>query len=255
MPRLSLLVLVLLASVGVACVAADGAEERTEGARPIVVGSDLDNPPFAYLDADGRPAGRDVQMMRWIAGMLGRELEWRRMPFERLLDACAVGEVDVVCATLGITAERMRRVDFSRPYFETVIAVVAREGPGEPRTIADLAGRRVAAGPGTTSEKAVRERSWFAHGVFDGEKSSTARLVSGEVDAVAMDEPAARRTVAASRGPGAGPRLVLLEGDLGAERYALALPRGSALGPPIDRALRVLEERGDLALLDRSHGL
>ena len=38
--------------------------------KPIVVGSDLDNAPFAYLDKDGNAAGRDVDMMIAIAHML-----------------------------------------------------------------------------------------------------------------------------------------------------------------------------------------
>ncbi|TAJ09182.1 MAG: transporter substrate-binding domain-containing protein, partial [Planctomycetota bacterium] len=34
---------------------------------PIVVASDLDNPPFAFVDSRGEPAGRDIEMMNELA--------------------------------------------------------------------------------------------------------------------------------------------------------------------------------------------
>ena len=65
-----------------ACVASRG-----RGLEPVVVASDLDNAPFAFVGRDGRPAGRDVEMMERLAAHAGLALEWRRMPFEELLPA------------------------------------------------------------------------------------------------------------------------------------------------------------------------
>jgi len=208
-------------------------------ARPaLVVASDLDNLPFAGVDADGRPIGRDVELMERLAAGIGRRVEWRRMPFAELLGAAERGEVDVVCATLGITPERAERVLFTRPYFETSIAVVVRAGPpdgGEPTTLAELAGRAVAAGAGTTSERAVRLRLPEAVGVFENERETPTeqRLAAREIDAAVMDGPAADALVAASGG-----RLVRLAQDLDRERYALALAPGrTRLKSQLDREL------------------
>lgn len=237
----------------VACAAASELRAGPAGGAALVVASDLDNAPFAHVDAEGRPAGRDVRMMERVGAVLGREVRWRRMPFEDLLAACAAGEVDVVCATLGVTQERARSVRFTRPYFETSLAVVVRTGEGEPASLADLAGRRVAAGAGTTSEAAVRRVLRYSHGVF-GAKSVEA-LRAGEVAAAAMDRPAARAVVAASRG-----ELALLDEPLAPESYALAVrpaPPGEedVLVRDLDRALAVLAASGTLAELDRAAGL
>jgi ABC-type amino acid transport substrate-binding protein len=218
---------------------------------PVVVASDLDNPPFAWVDAEGQPAGRDVEMMRALARAAGLELEWRRMPFEELCDAAAAGSVDVVCATLGITPERAERVLFTAPYFTTVIAVVVRAGAGEPGSLAELSGRRVAAGAGTTSERAVRAHLSGAVGVYENKEGldSGARLATRTVDAVVLDGPAAEALVAASAG-----KLRRLPEDLAAERYALALPHDrAALRAALDRALGELTRAW--ADLDARHGL
>jgi polar amino acid transport system substrate-binding protein len=219
----------------------------------VLVASDLDNAPFAFVDASGQPAGRDVEMMRALGERAGLELAWQRLPFEELLPAAEAGRVDVVCATLGVTPERAERVAFSRPYFKTRIVAVARRGAGEPAGLDELAGRRVAAGRGTTSERAVEHRLPLAILAPEAKSEGTTeqRLRAGSIDAAVMDEPAARALVARSQGA-----LAILEPALTAEDYALALPRGREdLRRELDRALAELEAEGWLARLDAAHGL
>ncbi|RKY17023.1 MAG: hypothetical protein DRQ55_16725, partial [Planctomycetota bacterium] len=215
--RVARVLALFLASLALAaCVAAPPPAEAP-GERALVVASDLDNMPFAGVDEDGTPRGRDVEMMQALARHMGRELSWKRIPFETLLPSAQAGLVDVVCATVGITPERAEKVDFSETYFETVIAVLVRSGVGEPRRWSDLDGKRVAAGAGTTSERAVRRVLPDARGIYQNKRglSPAERLLVGDVDAVAMDGPNADAAVAASAGA-----LRLLDTPLSIERYA-----------------------------------
>lgn len=252
--RRSLLLLVAGLPLLAACQAVAGGHSPPSppAPPPLVVASDLDNPPFAWVDEQGRPAGRDVEMMEAIGRLLGRPVEWRRIPFETLLPAAQAGLVDVVCATLGVSPERAEKVAFSRPYFETVIALVVRSGPGEPRGWDELSGLRVAAAPGTTAERAVAELLPRSRGVFEGSKAPAAeRLLLGEVDAIAMDGPAADALVAASGGA-----LTTLHTPLAPERYALALPRDRPeLLAAVDAALAQLQASGELSRWNGSYGL
>ncbi|MFT7671136.1 MAG: glutamine transport system substrate-binding protein [Planctomycetota bacterium] len=220
---------------------------------PIVVASDLANPPFAWVDDSGVERGRDVEMMQALALELGRELQWERMPFDQLLQECEAGRIDVVCATLGITEERAKRVTFTRPYFETSIAVVVRLGADEPQSLADLKGLRVSAGAGTTSRTAVERHLPESLGVFEAkENQSTAeRLASRDVDAAVMDGPAAATLAADSGGT-----LRVLPERLASERYALCIPHdGELLARELDLALEKLHTNGTLLELNSSHGL
>jgi polar amino acid transport system substrate-binding protein len=252
-PRLALALVSAMLAACAACAACAARATARGAARPLRVASDLDNPPFAWVELDGQPGGRDVDMMTELAVLLGRPLEWQRMAFAELLPAVERGAVDVACATLGVTPERAERVRFTRPYFETRLAVVVRAGSGEPEELADLEGRRVGGGAGTTAERAILRELPRARGVFESESERPAleRLLAADVDALVMDAPAAEALVAASTG-----RLRVLAADLGPERYALALPMDSAaLERQLSRALDVLERRGRLAELDREHGL
>lgn len=216
-------------------------------ARVLRVASDLDNRPFAWVDEHNQVRGRDVEMMQLLARELDRELVWRRMPFEELLPACERGEIDVVCATLGVTAERARCVRITRAYFATEIRVVVRAGANEPSSLAELAGRRVAASPGTTSEYAVRARLPSSSGVFEGSKDAgpiAQRLLSRSIDAAVMDGPAADALVVQYGGT-----LEVLGESLASELYALALPMTHAnLCSELDALLERLEP--DLRALD-----
>jgi len=226
-----------------ACASSDGVDGPE-----LLVASDLDNPPFAWVDDDGVPRGRDVEMMQLLAERLERELVWERLAFDALLPAVELGRVDCACATLGITPERAERVAFSRPYFETTIAVLARAGHGEPTRPDELAGRRVSAGAGTTAERALRARLPHAVPALESKNGASAaeRLLAREIDAAVMDAPAARRAAAESAG-----RLVVLPAPLGVERYAIAVdPSRPELVAAIDAALAELRAGGRLAELN-----
>ena len=245
-----LLLLLALLSVGgwTACAAAENAV-----AAKIVVASDLDNLPFAGVDDDGAPIGRDVEMMAQLAARMGVVLEWRRMPFDRLLAEVEAGRVDVVCATIGVTPERAQRVAFTRPYFETDIAVVVRAGAGSPTMLAHLNNKRVAAGAGTTSERAARLKLPDAILVHEAktDRSIPDQLVLQQLDAAVMDGPAADRMVERSNG-----LLRRMAPTLARESYALvAPPNRPRLLRRLDAALAQLQRDGVLAALDRSHGL
>lgn len=248
--RLIGVALTLAVSLVVACATPAPAEEP--GERALIVASDLDNMPFAGVDEDGKPVGRDVEMIEALVAGMGRQIEWRRIPFETLLPSVQAGLVDVVCATVGITPERDEKVDFSAPYFETVVTVVVRTGPGEPRSWKDLDGRRVAGGTGTTSERAVTRVLPRAKGVFVNKTglSSAERLLMGDVDGVAMDGPAAAATVADSAGA-----LGLIDIPLAIEHYALVVPEGrDALREALDGGLADMRRSGAMNALDTRWG-
>lgn len=219
----------------------------------IVVGSDLDNAPFAYIDELDVPQGRDVEMMEALGLALDRRVVWKRIPFDELLDAVASAEVDVVCATLGVTPERAERVAFSRPYFKTELSVVVAKTLEAPRNLADLAGKRVAGGIGTTSERAIQNKLRESIGVFENKQdlSSAERLANGDVDAVVMDAPAARALVAAN-----ADTLTILNEPVDTEHYALALNLGAGrLLDAVNRELSKFERRGSFVRWNQKFGL
>lgn len=276
-----------LASFGIAlglaaCAApAATAPDLDDGAAPLVVGCDLGNAPFAWVEgevdtaewgtlaeawyaprvgegrvlgAEGmRALGRDVEMAEALAAKLGRPLVWQRLAFGELLDAVEAGTVDAVIATLGWTAERNERVELVGPYFTTTIEAVVRDVPGAPLVVADLAGLTVSAGAGTTSALAVAEAAPEAVIVPASDKGATGleRLLGGEVEALVMDGPDARDLVALHAG-----ELRLLNEPLTMEFYVIAVdPSDPELSAALEGELIELIQAGALEALDARFGL
>lgn len=241
--RLSWCVLFIAASLG----CQSGPELGRAGA-PLRIGSDLTNDPFAFVDGDGVPGGLEVEMMHRIAAELGRPLEIHRIPFEELIDAVEAGEIDIACATMGITEERAKRIAFSDPYFETSIAVVVRNRPGDPKTIADLATARLSASKGTTSEFAVRAR--LPHATIAAQEKDGApvaeRLLNGTLTGAVMDGPNADALAKEM------PELRVLTEPLAEERYAMVLAKDEKrLLRSVNTAIEELARKGALPRLSK----
>jgi arginine/lysine/histidine transporter system substrate-binding protein len=217
------------------------------------VGSDLANPPFAWVEEDGSVHGRDVEMAGALARAMGVDLVWERMEFDDLLDKLEAGEIDSVIATLGATAGRAERVLLSTPYYSTSLLVVVRIGAGEPKSLADLKGRPVSAGVGTTSEMALRSHLPKAIAAAPSEKgaSSIERLMTREVDALIMDGPDALDYVRERPHT-----LRVLETPLASENYVVAIrPNEANWLVHVNAALKAMRESGVLARLDRKFEL
>jgi polar amino acid transport system substrate-binding protein len=127
----------------------------------LTVGTSKDAFPFAYKDSKGRLTGYSVDMLTLIQKQLEKQLK-RPVKMELIALAPAdripklkSGAVDIVCDAASFTWERNRDVDFTVSYATTGTQLMVRKN-SKATDIAALAGQKVGAMPGTTSEEAVR---------------------------------------------------------------------------------------------------
>ena len=108
--------------------------QAVRDAGTIRVGMLVDFPPFGIQDASGTPDGYDADVAKALAEHLGVEAQIVPVTGPNRIPYLLSGQVDVLVASLGITAERAERVDFSIPYAGIAIGVyggtdVAVAGP------------------------------------------------------------------------------------------------------------------------------
>ncbi|HKL60801.1 MAG TPA: transporter substrate-binding domain-containing protein [Acholeplasma sp.] len=80
------------------------------------VGMDLKYPPFETLDGD-TPEGISVEVAKALGRYLNRKVEIVNTNFISLIPSLQSNEIDVVIASMSITDERKKFVEFSDPYF------------------------------------------------------------------------------------------------------------------------------------------
>lgn len=213
----------------------------------LTVACDFDHAPFAFVDESTHFVGFEVDLMEALADEMGVAIQWQQLRFEDLLPAVKRGEADAVIATIGITSFRERDVAFSDAYYDTTVSVLVRSGSGEPKSLEDLVGRRVATGAGNVAETEVRHRAPRAITVLDNPTGAKApdRLLSREVDAEAMDGFDADDYAAKSDGA-----LRVIDPPLAPQQYGIVLPLGHAdRVERVNAALRELRDDGEIEKL------
>lgn len=89
-------------------------------------------PPYAFLDEQGRVTGEAPETARIILDRLGtEEVRWVRLEFDELLPNLLDGRVDIVASGLFVTPSRSAKVRFVRPTVCTSPALVVRDDVAE----------------------------------------------------------------------------------------------------------------------------
>lgn len=112
-----------------------------------------DYPPFNYAGPDGNPAGFNVDLARMICEELKIACTIQMRRFDTLIDSLADNRGDAVMASIAVTPETRKRVDFTDPYYRTPARFVAkRDLQIDDLKPEMLEGRKVAVAEGTAHE-------------------------------------------------------------------------------------------------------
>jgi polar amino acid transport system substrate-binding protein len=115
--------------------------------------TEIDYPPFNYAGPGGNPTGLNVDLARMMCEELKVNCTIQMRRFDTLVDALAENRGDAVIASLAVTSEARRRIDFTDPYYRSPARFVARrESTIEDVRPERLEGRKVAVVAGTAHE-------------------------------------------------------------------------------------------------------
>ena len=127
------------------------------GPDPLVVGMELEYPPFEFVAEDGTNDGVSVKMAEALANYLGRTIEIQNIKFDALITALKSDSIDLIISSMTATEERRKSINFSDPYVTTGLAMlVPNDSPI--KSIEDLmTGKwKVVVKLGTTGESFAR---------------------------------------------------------------------------------------------------
>src|SRR5688500_14417407 len=184
-----------------------------------------------FVEADPRDpshvVGFDVEVARLLADGLGRVPRFVQVGFTSLDAAAARGDFDIGLSGIEDSPARRSRLALTIPYYEFREVLTVRDADGARfRTLADLAGRRVAT-LGATLAYDLLVTAQAEHGVvpvtYEDDVHPYSDLANGRVDAVLLDE------VLAERGVRRNPGLINQSTDVGVGHYVGVLAPGNAV--------------------------
>src|ERR1700685_361534 len=68
-----------------------------------------------------------VDLARALCDYLHRPIDIENMPFEGLIPALKTGRIDLIISSMTATDERRKSIDFSDPYLNTGLAILAKK--------------------------------------------------------------------------------------------------------------------------------
>jgi ABC-type amino acid transport substrate-binding protein len=229
---------------------AGGLEDARRRGR-LLAGVKTDFPPFGYTDPAGEIQGFDADLAR----NLGRAL-FDDEPGVELVPVTSGGRIpllygeliDVIIATMTITEDRQRVLDFSTPYFVTGSMLLAPKDSSI-QSVQDLAGKRVAVVEGAVQQVDLPLIAPEAKPVaFKALPEALQALRTKQVDALCQDDVA---VLAAAR---MNPDLRIAGKSFLPRPYAMAVRKGDRkLLDWLNAQLEKMKADGTIQRLRRKH--
>lgn len=140
----------ILAGVSFPAMAAGKLDQiRSRGS--IIVGIDFSHPPFGSINDKNEKVGSDLDTAEILAKDLGVRLETVNVSGPNRIPFLLSNKIDVAVATMSVTADRRKVIDFSAPYgvVPLNISAPAKDAVSGPT---DLAGKSIAVASGVTAD-------------------------------------------------------------------------------------------------------
>jgi polar amino acid transport system substrate-binding protein/arginine/ornithine transport system substrate-binding protein len=121
-------------------------------AADLRVGVEGAYPPFSWKESDGTLKGFDIDIAEAICAEMGRNCVLVEQDWDGMIPALLAKKFDAIIASMSITEERKKRVDFTDKYYNTPAKFVGKKGSGIEISKSGLAGKRIGLQRGTTHQ-------------------------------------------------------------------------------------------------------
>jgi polar amino acid transport system substrate-binding protein len=237
--------------------ACDAASLKTlkPGTLTVATGKPAYEPWFSDDDpSNGK--GFESAVAYAVAGKLGYpkdKVTWTAADFNAAI-APGPKQYDVNLQQVSITDERKGAVDFSSGYYDVAQAFVTLKSSkgAAARSIADLKKLQLGAATGSTSYEAIlgQVKPDKTPRPYDDNDKAKLALVSGQIDALAVDLPTALYQAAAELDGGLVIGQLPNPGDA-PEQFGFVLEKGSSLTSCVTQAVDALRSDGTLTKLQQ----
>ena len=158
-------------------------------AEKLRIGTEGAYPPFNLIDASGQVVGFDVEIGQALCAKMKVECEVVTSTWEGIIPALNTRKFDFLIASMSITEERKRAVDFTDPYYTNKLQFVAPKSVDFKTDKDSLKGKKIGAQRATIAGK------WLADNLgklvdvrfYDTQENAYLDLASGRLDGILAD--------------------------------------------------------------------
>ncbi|HHV69552.1 ABC transporter substrate-binding protein [Ochrobactrum sp. 695/2009] len=150
-----------------------------------VIGVQMDQFPWGFIDENGKNGGFDIDVANLIAEELGVEVKFERVTGQNRIPLLTNGMVDFLVPSMTITPERAKVIQFVLPYSANDITVWGKKD-AEINSNEDLAKYTIGVNRGSAFEPILKKAAPAGTKIkgFDDDAATVQALLSGQVDAI-----------------------------------------------------------------------
>ncbi|WP_409361850.1 transporter substrate-binding domain-containing protein [Bartonella heixiaziensis] len=97
---------------------------QSTNAQTLKIASDASYPPFSYIDSNNELQGFDIDISYALCKKMNVECTLITQNFEGMIPGLLAKKYDAIISSLAPTQERLQKIDFTDPYYNTALAVI-----------------------------------------------------------------------------------------------------------------------------------
>jgi len=145
--------------------------------RPVIVGGNLNYPPYEFIDKDGQPAGFNIDLTRAVAKVMGMNVQIRLGTYEERIKALETGKIDAM-GGFSYSDERARLFDFSPPHTIINLAIFGRNDSPPLKSLEGLRRKKIIVMAGGRMQGLLQEKGFGDNLVFTATYADGLRLLA-----------------------------------------------------------------------------
>lgn len=145
-------------------------------------------PPFASLDSSGTWVGWEVEVIDAVCAAAKLDCVLTPVAWDGIIPSLTGQQIDAIMASMSITEERLKTIDFSNPYYNTPAVIAADKAMDIAPTPEGLAGKIIGIQASTIHQAYAQE--YFKDSeirVYQTQDEANQDLFAGRIDATQAD--------------------------------------------------------------------
>lgn len=176
-----------LKGLAIAAVAAF-AVTTANAADKLRIGTEGAYPPFNFVDNNGELQGFDVDIAKALCASMKADCTFVKQDWDGIIPALQKKKFDAIVASMSITEERLKAVDFSERYYTNKLQFIGKKGMMLDVSTAGLKGKVVGAQRATISgDWLEKNRAGAEIKLYDTQENAYLDLASGRLDGILAD--------------------------------------------------------------------